>query len=154
MTQMAADENGEGETPERDRETYRIIGAAIEVHRHLGSGFLEAVYHEALAIELTRNSIPFDREVALAVRYKGRVLNCPYRADFVCYGSVVLELKALGQLSPREHSQLINYLKATGLMRGLLLNFGASRLEYKRVILSSHLRPSATSADNSSPEIL
>jgi GxxExxY protein len=127
-----------------DPETYAVIGAAMEVHREFGHGFLEAVYQEALAVEFAARAILFQREVDLPIRYKGRVLACSYRSDFICYGSVIVELKAITELSAREHSQVINYLRATGLSRALLLNFGTSRLEYKRIILSSsYVRPSA-----------
>jgi GxxExxY protein len=140
-------EDGGGDD-RRDPETYALIGAAMEVHRQLGHGFLEAVYQEALALELKDRQIPFRREVDLPVHYKGRSLACGYRADFVCHDSIIVELKALGELTPRELSQVLNYLKATRLSRALLLNFGASRLEHKRLILSSpYLRQSASSAD-------
>lgn len=109
---------------ERDAQTYGIIGAAIEVHRELGHGFLEAVYQEALAEEFRRRGIPFTRETAIPVSYKGLVLKAQYRADFVCHGEVVVELKALAAVGGVEEAQLIHYLKATGLTRGLLLNFG------------------------------
>lgn len=121
----------------------------MEVHRCLGHGFLEAVYQEALALELEARGIPFEREVALPVKYKGKILKCSYRADFVCYQSVVVELKAISQLTSVDEAQVINELKATGLNRALLLNFGASSLEYVRRVLN--LRESAQSADKIKP---
>ena len=138
ISQMAA-----GST---DLQTYAIIGAAMEVHREPGMGFLEAVYQHALAAEFSARSIPFASEVELPVYYKGERLNCSYRADFVCYNDVIVELKALKAITGVEEAQVLNYLKATGLGRGLLLNFGCPRLEFKRHIFS-HLRTSAQSAD-------
>jgi GxxExxY protein len=120
----------------------------MEVHRQLGSGFLEGVYHEALAIESRQRAIPFGHEVDLPIHYKGHPLTCSYRADFICFDAIVVELKALPALRPREHSQVIKYLKATNLRRGLLFNFGTPRLDYKRIIHSpNYLRSSASSAD-------
>lgn len=121
---------------QRDPRTYAIIGAAMEVHRQLGCGFLESVYQEAFALELKSRQIPYSRELRFPVVYKGRQLNCQYRPDFICFESVIVELKALGQLSPIEESQLINYLKVTGYQTGLLLNFGRKSLEQRRFVLS------------------
>lgn len=105
-------------------------------HRQLGHGFLEAVYQEASAVEYAARGIPFEREVILVVKYKGVALNCHYKADFICFGEVLVELKALDRLTSREEAQVINYLKATGLSRAVLLNFGAPSLEYKRLVLT------------------
>jgi GxxExxY protein len=118
----------------RDKRTYAIIGAAMEVHRELGSGFLEAVYHEALAIEMTIRNIQFVHEVELPVIYKGQQLTTSYRADFICFDNIILEIKALGELSTLQEAQILNYLKATGLGVGLLINFGAESLQYKRFV--------------------
>ncbi|HRN69095.1 MAG TPA: GxxExxY protein [Promineifilum sp.] len=118
----------------RDPQTYSVIGAAMEVHNQLGNGFLEAVYQEALAVELESRHISFNREVTFPIYYKGRQLSTHYRADFICYGTVVVELKALPRLTGIEAAQLINYLKGTGLKTGLLINFGGSSLEYKRFV--------------------
>ena len=117
-----------------DPQTYSIIGAGMEVHKHLGPGFLEAVYHEALAIELMGRDIPFQHEVDLNIQYKGHRLSTCYRADFICFADIVVEIKAIKQLSGTEESQIINYLKASGFKRGLLLNFGSPSLEYKRFV--------------------
>lgn len=133
---------------QRDPQTHAIIGAAIEVHRRLGRGFLEAVYREALTVEFTIRSIPFSRELELPIHYKGNRLACFYRADFVCHDNIIVELKALGELSGVERAQIINYLKATKMERGLLINFGADRLQFERFI-NTYLRSSAPSADDS-----
>jgi GxxExxY protein len=118
----------------RDPETYAIIGAAMEVHRVLGRWFLEPVYQEALSLELRSRGIPHEREVHLPIRYKGITLGRRYRADFVCFGEVLLELKALERLTPAEESQVISYLAACGLGRALLLNFGSGSLQFKRFV--------------------
>ncbi|MDP2319118.1 MAG: GxxExxY protein [Acidobacteriota bacterium] len=122
---------------QRDQDTYDIIGAAMAVHRELGCGYLEAVYKAALAIEFRLRSIPFWPEVALPIDYKGERLPTNYRVDFVC-GQVLVEAKAVAELSPVHLSQVINYLRASGAQRGLLLNFGARSLEYRRVVWTTH----------------
>ena len=121
---------------EDDPRTYSIIGAAMEVHRQLGCGFLEPVYQEALAMEFTSRDIPFNREVKLALAYKGQSLRAGYSADFVCFNAVVVEFKALARMGGTEEAQVINYLKATGHEVGLLLNFGTRSLEHRRFVLS------------------
>ena len=118
----------------RDPQTYAIIGAAMEVHRVLGRGFLEAVYHPARASDMERRSIAFEREVKLVISYKGSQLDCTYRADFICFGEIVVEIKAISQLTGIDRAQAINYLKATGYHRAILLNFGADSLGFERVV--------------------
>ncbi len=126
---------------ETDDETFAIIGAAMSVHRELGNGFLEPVYQAALEHELYERNIPFSREIDIPIHYKNSVLPVSYRADFLCFGKVLVELKALSNIGGREEAQVINYLKAMRIERGLLLNFGTSSLQKKRFILSSdHLR--------------
>ena len=119
---------------DRDAESYAVIGAAMEVHSRLGPGFLEAVYQEALGIELNRQEIPFQAQVPVEVWYRGEKLACTYRADIVCYRDLLVELKALARVGSREKAQLLNYLRATGHERGLILNFGAPKLQYERCI--------------------
>ena len=119
----------------QDPQTYAIIGAAMEVHKVLGCGFLEIVYQQALAKELTACKVPFRKEAQFPVSYKGEVLDCFYQADFVCYDDIIVELKALEALSGQHESQLLNFLKATGYERGLLVNFGQKSMQYKRRVL-------------------
>ncbi len=133
---------------ERDPETHAIIGAAMEVHRELGPGFLEPVYQEALMMEFVQRQIPAKREVALVIHYKDKELDCFYRADFICYDRIVVEIKALAQIGGNEEAQVINYLRASDHEKGLLLNFGTPSLQFRRLILTkNHLRKSAQSAD-------
>ena len=118
----------------KDKRTYKIIGAAMEVHKELGHGFLEAVYQEALRREFTDQEIPFKSQPTIQISYKGQPLDKTYQPDFVCYEGIIVEIKALAELTGIEEAQLINYLKATGLKVGLLINFGSKSLEYKRLV--------------------
>lgn len=106
-------------------EAYQIVGATMEVHSKLRSGFLEAVYQEALEVEFTARRIPFERQKRIQIFYRDRPLRCEYIADFLCFGKVIVEIKALERLTTRDESQVLNYLKATRMKLGILLNFGA-----------------------------
>ena len=108
-------------------EVFQIQGALFEVYRTMGAGFLEAVYQECLALEFGTRSVPFVAQRPLRLEYKGRVLRQSYTPDFICFDKIVVEIKALGALAPEHKAQLINYLKASGLRLGLLVNFGAPR---------------------------
>jgi GxxExxY protein len=119
-----------------DPRTYAIIGAAMEVHRQLGCGFVEPVYQEALSIELAHRSITFKAQHEFPVIYKGHRLDAYYKPDFICFDEVVVELKGLSRLSSLEESQVINYLKVTGFHTGLLINFGTRSLEQRRFVLT------------------
>ena len=121
---------------QRDPRTYQIIGAAMEVHRQLGCGFLEPVYQEALALELKNRDIPYSRELSFPVSHKDHRLKTRYRPDFICFEGVIVEVKALSRLSSIEDSQIINYLKVTGYHTGLLLNFGTRSLQQRRLVLT------------------
>lgn len=132
----------------KDPKTYKIIGAAMEVHKNLGSGFFEAVYQEALAIEMEERRIPFQSEVEISVFYKEYELKQFYRADFICYDSVIVELKAIKKLTEIEEAQLLNYMKAADIEIGLLLNFGSTSLEYKRFINTRKSDKSVKSVDS------
>lgn len=118
--------------------TYKIIGACIEVHSQLGCGFLESVYQEALSLELEERNIPYQKEKLLKINYKNKLLSKKYIADFVCFDKIIVELKALSTLASDHEAQLLNYLKATGFELGLLVNFGAKKLEYRRMILTKN----------------
>lgn len=116
-------------------ESYAINGAAMDVYNHLGHGFLEAVYQEALEKEFLLRRIPFERERLLTISYKGENLKQTYKADFVCFGKIIVELKAVSSLTDTHRSQVYNYLHATGFSLGLLYNFGfANGLERDRVV--------------------
>jgi len=117
-----------------DPQTYAIIGAAMEVHNHLGRGFLELVYQDALEVEFKLCNIPYEREADLSILYKGQKLEGKYRADFICFDNVIVELKAIKQITNIERAQIINYLKATGYPVGLLINFAEGSLTYERFV--------------------
>ncbi len=116
-------------------ECYKIVGACMEVHRTLGCGFLEPVYQEALAFELQRRGIPYEREKEYEINYKSLVLSKTYKVDFLCYGNIIVELKALVQLTGDHFAQVLNYLKASHLKVGMLINFGTHSLFHKRIVL-------------------
>ena len=118
----------------RDKKTYVIIGAAMEVHNELGNGFLEAVYQEAMEKELAYQEIPYKSQPQVRINYKGEPLKKKYEPDFICYDEVIVEIKAMDRLSSNEYAQIINYLKATKLKVGLLINFGCKSLEQKRFV--------------------
>jgi GxxExxY protein len=116
-------------------EVFQIIGAAIEVHKELGNGFLEPVYQEAMEIEMTLRNIPFSSQMPLKIRYKERTLKKEYIPDLLCFDSIIVELKSLNRLCGNEDAQIINYLKVTGLHVGLLINFGSvGKLEWKKFV--------------------
>jgi GxxExxY protein len=117
-------------------ECYAIQGAVFEVYREMGSGFLEAVYQECLEREFERRGIPHQRKVELTLTYKGEELKKTYEADLICYGKIILELKAVKEVGNEHRAQLFNYLKATGLRLGLLVNFGHHpKATVERIIL-------------------
>lgn len=125
-------------------ETYAIVGAAMEVSNALGVGFLEGVYQDALAIEFRAREIPFAAQAPLAVFYKGHKLSKEYVPDFICYDQVIVEIKALKQLTSIEEAQLLNYLKAARKPVGILINFGSPKMEWKRMVLTQPQVKNAT----------
>lgn len=116
-------------------EYYEIIGACFEVHKNLGSGFLEAVYSEALMWEFEERNIPYEKNKELSILYKGQHLIKKYYADFVCYDKIIIEMKAIDTLVPEHISQVLNYLKATEMRLGILANFGEHQFHSKRIVL-------------------
>jgi GxxExxY protein len=116
-------------------ECYKIVGACFEVYNHKGHGFLEPVYQECMEIELSLQGIPSLAQVALPLTYKGVPLKQNYRPDFVCFGKVILELKAVEKLADEHLAQVLNYLNATGYELGVLINFGSHpKLDYRRIV--------------------
>ena len=113
-------------------EAYRIVGAAMTVSNTLGCGFLEAVYQEAMEIELGESRVPFDAQKRIQIQYKNRILQKEYVADFLCYECIIVEIKAIKKITVIEEAQLLNYLNATKLPLGLIVNFGVPKLEWKR----------------------
>ena len=114
------------------KETYNISGAAMDVHRTLGMGFLESVYQEAMEVELAKRSIPFVSQKRIQIQYKDVLLNQYYIADLFCYDKIIVELKAVSTILPEHEAQIINYIHATGIKLGMLLNFGEESLYFKR----------------------
>ena len=115
-------------------ESYKIIGICMNIHSTLGNGFLEAVYSEVLEKEFVKNNIPYQREVKLDLFFNGEKLDKKYKADFICFDSIILEIKAVSFIHENFTKQTLNYLKATDKKLGLLINFGEKSLKYKRII--------------------
>lgn len=117
-------------------ESYKIIGACMEVYNDLGPGFLESVYQEALSRELASEGIPFMEQWGIDVFYKGKKLDKKFFADFICYDQIIIEIKAMESLAPEHEAQLLNYLKATNKPLGILVNFCGRSLQYKRFAIT------------------
>ena len=115
-------------------ESYKIRGALFAVHNELGCGFLERVYQDALEVEFRLRNIPYEREKSIQIVYKGEPLGEPYRADFVCYGKVIIELKSVSEILVVHRAQIINYLKATKMKLGFLVNFGEESINIERIV--------------------
>lgn len=117
-------------------ESFQIMGACFEVYKILGNGFLESVYQESLAYEFRLRNIPFVAQPILKLSYKDLILDHNYKPDFICYNSIILELKAVSKLNDEHNFQLLNYLRATKLNLGILVNFGHFPLvEHKRIVI-------------------
>ena len=136
-----------------DSRTFAIIGAAMEVHRHLGCGFAEPIYQDALEIEFGLRGLAFLRAGDVTVVYKDRQLKSKYKPDFICFGELIVELKALSTLGGSEDLQVLNYLKATGFKVGLLLNFGNASLEFDRYVWNDKWMPSEHGSMTKCPQI-
>ena len=121
-------------------ESYKIIGACMKVHRVLGNGFLEAVYEEAMAKEFAKEDIPYKRQVKLNIYYDDQKLNKFYKADFICYDNIILEIKTVKYVPVAFQAQLKNYLTATKKELGILINFGEPSLTYKRIVNTKNSR--------------
>jgi GxxExxY protein len=118
-----------------EEESYAIKGACMQVYRAMGNGFLESVYQECVEIEFSGRGIPFEAQRLMVLNYNGMQLRQKFRADFLCYGKIIVEIKAVSSLAPEHYSQLMNYLKATGTRLGFLFNFGNSHLlQQKRIV--------------------
>jgi len=115
-------------------ESYKIVGICMEIHTNLGMGFKEAVYKDALEVEFRAQNIPFVREKQFKIEYKGVILSHKYYADFIAFGSIILEVKSSPIMANRFVAQTINYLKASGIKLGIIANFGERSLKYKRVV--------------------
>jgi GxxExxY protein len=115
-------------------EAYKIVGAMMSVHNELRCGFLEAIYQEALEMEFQLQGIPYEREKELEVRYKGNVIGKKYKADFICYNKIVVELKAVDKILPEFKAQTLNYMKMSNSKLGILANFGQTSLEIQRLV--------------------
>jgi GxxExxY protein len=118
------------------KESYEIMGACFEVYKNMGCGFLEPVYQECLEIEFKKRSIPFESQKELELSYQGNTLKQKYKPDFICYQKIIVEIKAVDRIIDEHRAQLLNYLHATGLKLGLLVNFGrCPKVEYERFVL-------------------
>ena len=121
-----------------EQETHRILGACFEVYKEKGCGFVEPVYQECLELELSSRGVEFLAQQELGLSYKGRPLRQTYRADFICFGKIILEIKAVSKLANEHRAQVLNYLNATGFELGLLVNFGHHpKLEWERIVRST-----------------
>jgi GxxExxY protein len=117
-------------------EAFQIRGAVFEVYRAMGAGFLEGVYQECLEVEFARRGVLFEAMKPLALTYQGQALRQTYVADFVCYGRIIVEIKAARTIAPEHRAQVVNYLRATDMKLGLLVNFGSTpRVEIERFVL-------------------